>query len=93
MPTVRGWGVLFCEGPAARRPVLEPTPTPERPLLTAVRQKQISGGARAPILKGPAYLESSHVNVAGPPSALESRCLSESAGINRRGVGDERAPQ
>ena len=41
--------VLFWEGPAARRPALEATPTPERPLLTAVRQKQILGvrGRRA----------------------------------------------
>ena len=36
--------VLFCGGPAARRPVLEPTPSPERPPVTAVRQKRILGG-------------------------------------------------
>ena len=35
----------FCEGPPARRPVLEPTPTPERPSLTVVRQEQILGCA------------------------------------------------
>ncbi len=40
-------------------------PTPERPSLAAVRQKQISGGAGTPGLKGPAYLKSSHVNVDG----------------------------
>ena len=57
--------VWFCEGPTARRPVLEPTPSPERPPVTAVRQKRISEGAGTPGLKGPAYVKSSHVNVAG----------------------------
>ena len=33
--------VLFCGGPAARLPVLEPTPTPERPQATVVRHKRI----------------------------------------------------
>ena len=56
-------------GPRARRPVLGPIPTPERPLLTAVRQDQIIGRAGTPGLKGPAYVKSSHVNVAGRPAS------------------------
>ena len=59
----------FCEGPPARRPVLEPTPTPERASLTAVRQEQISGSAGTPGLKGPAYVKSSDVDVAGRPAS------------------------
>ena len=45
---------------------LGPTPTPERPLVTAVRHTEILAGAGRPVLKGPAYLKSSHVNVADP---------------------------
>ena len=48
---------------------LEPTPTPERPSLMAVRQEQISGGSGTPGLKGPAYVKSNRVNVAGGPAS------------------------
>ena len=65
LPCVVG-EVLFCEGPAARRPALEPTPSPERPLLTALRQKQILG-ARGRRASKDRPMQSSYMRVAGRP--------------------------
>ena len=55
-----------------------PTPTPERPPLTVVLQEQISGGAGTPGLKEPAYVKSSHVDVASRPASIGCRQMEHS---------------
>ena len=69
--------VWFCEGPAARRPVLEPTPTPERPVGDVVRQQKVwVAGPKRNVL-----LAISRVNVACRSPPGRSRPASDLRGF------------
>ena len=81
-PTLVG-EVGFARGPAARGPVLEPTPAPERPLGTVVRQQADSWACRDYGSRRTGLFKSSHVNLAGRSACPSTGDISMTACPNK----------